>query len=83
MTPWTNDTKGIEVWQLEVTLVDPYGLLADITLIDEFTIDFTIEVNDPPYFEEPLDDLFPVSIQRTIERKSWEIELPEIIDPEN
>ena len=39
-------------------------------------------INDPPYFDPPLDDSFPVQIQLTQSSESWELKLPSVLDPE-
>ena len=45
---------------MEVKLVDPFGLVADIELTEAITVVFTIIIDEPPYFSTPLENLAPV-----------------------
>ena len=56
------------------SLTDTEQKPADI----EFSIRVTIEsaINNPPYFEDPLTDYFPVEINRTSTEGEWSMQLP-------
>ena len=39
-------------------------------------------INFPPYFDPPLDDIFPAQMQLSYNSGSWSLDLPSVIDPE-